>query len=430
MGEKIYVSLTRRRRAWGRAVVACVVSLLCLCGATAAEFAIRRGVNFEAWQKWTNRTEFLAPGYDRDNFPDWTAQVSDEGLARLRAQGFDFVRLNVDPSPMFWSGEAERLMRRVVVATQRLQAAGFAVIVDMHLLVEMTDRPDGLHDTLGTGGRRQTLFDRYLGLIGRMAGMLAALPADKTALELVNEPDQDWFSYVRATDRWPAQLAALRRAARAAAPRLTLVLSGARSGGIEGLQRLDATPFADDPRLIWSFHYYDPMGVTHSGQPWEESAGRFLTRLPYPAAAFDAKSAVNRLEAARREIERVIPDSDRRSDLIAKVRKAADDYLRSNAGPAAIAADFQKVVTWARANKVPPERILLGEFGVFQDGADPAARLAVLKATREAAEAAGFAWAVYTAGLTVAGRSFSISSDVARHNVEPEVAESLGLDRR
>ena len=398
----------------------------------AAELVLRRGVNIEAWQTWTNRATFLSPGYDRTNYPDWQKRVDAGRLAELRAQGFDFVRLNVDPSPMFWvtPDEVTPLLDRVVAATRRLQAAGFVVIVDLHLMPDMVDRPDGLHEVLGTGGRDAVSFDRYVALVGRVAARLAPLPRDKTALELVNEPDQDWFSRVAITDRWPAQLTALHRAARKAAPELTLVLSGSRSSLIPGLLRLDPTPWAGDPDVLWTFHYYEPMAVTHAGQPWEESAARFLTHLPYPAESIDDATAEARLSAARRAIEATIADPGRRRELTAAVVKAMATYRASRAGPASIAADFAQVADWARTNRIPPSRILLGEFGVFQEGADPAARATVLRATREAAEAAGFAWAVYTIGFSGPRRSFGILDGPTSARLEPAVASALGFAPR
>ncbi|WP_237154720.1 cellulase family glycosylhydrolase [Oryzibacter oryziterrae] len=395
----------------------------------AARVTLKRGVNFEAWQTWTNRSAFLDAGYDRTNFPDWSAKVSDAQLTALRAQGFDFVRVNVDPSPMFWVGEsgADALIERVIAATQRLQAAGFTVIVDLHLLPEMDDRPDGLHDVLGTGDREQRLFDAYVVLVGKVAGRLAQLPADRTALEPINEPDQDWFSHISLTDRWPAQLAALEGAARAAAPKLTLILPGGRSAGIDGLLRLDPAPFSGDPEIIWTFHYYEPMSITHAGQPWEETPARFLTHLPYPASAIDDAAATRLLKAADKTLAAVIADAGRRDDLKAGVAKALDDYRASGASPEAIAADFARVTDWANRNGITPDRILLGEFGAFQDQALPEARLAIFKATRQAAEAAGFSWAIYTAGLAKAHNSFGILEDTETLTVEPGVKDALGL---
>ena len=426
-------------RAAARDLARAIAAALLLAAATlasvpaeAAEFTGRRGVNFEIWQTWTGKGAFLSPGYDRANFPDWMGRLDDARLTVLRAEGFDFVRLNFVLFLFFWVAESEKaaLFDRVVAATRRLHGAGFAVIVDMHLLPEMGDRPDGMHDALGTGGRKETLFARYVGLVAEMARRLAPLPAERTALELINEPDQDWFSYVLATDRWPAQLAALHAAARKAAPDLTLVLSGGRGGGIEGLVRSDPKPYAGDGALIWSFHYYTPMAITHAGQPWEVTPARFLTHLPYPASALGAAQGERLLAGARARIAASVKDPAKRDELSTAVGKALTEYATSGAGPAAVSRDFARVADWARWHGVPARRILLGEFGVFQDEADPAARLALLKATREAAEAAGFSWAIYPAGLTQARRSFGIIGDAATLAVEPGVRASLGLPAR
>jgi len=414
-----------------RVFVALLAASLSLSPPTrAAEFAARRGVNIEAWQRWTHRSTFLSPDYDRSDFPDWRGRIGDAQLAALRDQGFDFVRLNIDVSPFFWVGEREvaPLLDGVVAATRRLQAAGLAVVVDLHVMPEMDDRPDGLHDVLGTDGRKDRLFAAYVALLGRMAGRLASLPRGRTALELVNEPDQDWSSHLVLADRWPGQLSALYRAARKAAPELTLVLSGARSSSIDGLLRLDPKPYAGDERIIWTFHYYEPMAVTHAGQPWEETPARFLTHLPYPADRIDQRAAERLLAEARRSIDAAIADPARRRDLGKGVAKALDAYRASRASSRTVADDFARVSAWARANGVPPARMLLGEFGVFQDAADPEARIAVLKAIREAAEAAGFSWAVYTAGLSEGRRSFGIMSDAPGLTVEPGVKEALRLD--
>lgn len=426
----------RARGATVRATLAMFVAaatlLTCGARAIAADFVGRRGVNFEVWQTWTGKSAFLGAGYDRANFPDWMARVDDAKLASLRAQGFDFVRLNIDPSPFFWVGEsgAGALYDGVVAAARRLHAVGFAVIVDMHMLPEMADRPDGLHDALGTGGRKERSFARYVALVAEMARRLAPLPPARTALELINEPDQDWFSYLEATDRWPGQLAALHGAARKAAPGLTLVMTGARGGGIDGLLRVDPKAFADDGALIWSFHYYEPMAITHAGQPWEVTPGRFLTHLPYPARALGPAQARRLLARARARISAVVADPAKRRELSEAVGKAIRDYAASGAGPEAIARDVARVTDWARRGGVPASKIILGEFGVFQDEADPAARLAILKATREAAEAAGFSWAVYAAGLTQPRRSFSVIGDAATLALEPGVRASLGLPAR
>jgi len=402
-----------------------------LSGAIAGPL-LRCGINFEVWQSWTNRDGFLSAGFDRGNFPDWMDRVDDRQLAGLKVAGFDFVRLNVDASAFLWIAEADTpaLIDRALSATKRLQALGFAVIVDLHLLPVQDDRPAGLEDVLGTGGHQPKLQERYLRLVAAMAAQLASLPPDLTAFEPINEPNQDWESHFSITDRWPAQLTALQAAARKVAPQLTLVLTGGRSGGIEGLERLDPAPFSGDPNIVWTFHYYEPMAVTHAGQPWEDGPQRFLTHLPYPAARLDDAGAARLLASAQRGVATTVTDRAKRRQLDAAVDEALSAYRTADAGPASIAADFKRVADWAAKNGIPPTRILLGEFGVFQDEADPEARRAVIDATRTAAEAQGFAWAVYTAGLTQAGRSFSVIGDADSLAIESATSKALGLIRR
>jgi len=411
-------------------------SLAMTCLAIAASVSVataapqlKRGINFEVWQTWTGRDAFLAPGFDRDNFPDWMGRVDDRQLARLKAEGFDFVRLDIDSAALLWAGDdgAGPLIDRVIAATQRLQALGFVVIVDLHLLPVDEERPEGLEDVLGTNDHEPILWDRYLGLVTRIAARLAALPPDQTLLEPINEPNQDWSSHLSLTDRWPDQLAALRTAARASAPTLTLVLTGGRSGGIDGLERLDPKPFSADPNIVWTFHYYEPMAVSHAGRPWVDDVGRYLTHLPYPAALLDDAASERLARDAHRLIANggLAPKS--RKKLDAAVGEALADYRASDAGPATIGADFQRVSDWAAQNSVPSSRILLGEFGIFQEGADPAARIALVDATRAAAERQGFAWAIFTAGLTTAGQGFAVIGDSQALTLEPKVKAALGL---
>jgi hypothetical protein len=414
-------------RAFTRFAAALAVLLASLAGAAAAE--LRRGVNFELWQHWTAKAEFVGDGYDRDDFPDWQKAVSDAQLFTLHAQGFDFVRLNVDPSPFFWiDAEQNRLLDGVIRATRRLQAAGFTVIVDLHLVPDQDDRPNGLHWVLGTGDVGAPLgFGVYTGLVSRFAARLASLPADRTLLELLNEPDQDWFSTFLSGDKWPDQLKALLKSARQAAPELKLVLSGGLGGSIDGLLRLDAGAITSDANVIWSFHYYEPYEISHSGLPWERNAAHFLTGLPYPASRLDKAMLARLVADADARVDAEVTDAGARKKLKAEIKASAVAYAASGAGPESVDAAFAGVTDWARRNAIPPTRILLGEFGVFQDKVAPETRAALIGTIRQTAESHGFAWAVYTAGLTQPDQSFGIVADAATLAVDPPVATALGL---
>ncbi len=398
------------------------------CSVSAEAISIRRGVNIEAWQQWTNEKSFVADWYDRTNFPDWIKTVNDGQLKSLRLQGFDFVRLNVDPSVFFWKPTDKNIIiEQIVEATVRLQNAGFKVIVDMHLLPDMPDRSFGLHTILGTGGVSESGFQPYATLLTEIASRLDLLPKQLTALELINEPDQDWFSHWAITDRWPEQLGAIYRAARKGSKDLTLVLSGARGGGIDGLIRLDPSLWIGDPNVIWSFHFYEPFEITHSGLPWMRDGQHFLVGLPFPAELLDDVLRKKLLERARVEISTDIRDVATRNKLAAEVSNALAHYSASGASPKTLDHELARVGKWASDHGIPPNRILLGEFGVFQDKVSMETRTAILAATHKAAEKYGFAWAVYTAGLTQPKSSFSVIGDRETLKLEPEVARALGL---
>ena len=116
-----------------------------------------------------------------------------------------------------------------------------------------------------------------------------------------------------------------------------------------------------------------------------------------------------------------------RAALYAKVYETMTAFRTAKYGPDTIDAAFGRAAGWATDHGIAANRLLLGEFGVFQDHVALDTRAAILAAMRQAAEAHGFAWAVYTAGLTQPNQSFSIIGDPATLAVEPEIATALGL---
>ncbi|MFZ1109182.1 MAG: cellulase family glycosylhydrolase [Rhodomicrobium sp.] len=413
--------------------IICAVIILMLLPARPAEavLVLKRGVNFEAWQRWTNKGDFQAPWYDRSNFPDWSKLVNDRQLTALRAQGFDFVRLNIDPSPFLWSMEFDELVNSMLASVRRIRAAGLKVIVDLHTIPNMDDRPEGLHYILGTGKEPSPEgFERYKSLVRTVARALVKMPSSEVGLELVNEPNQDWDSLSVPVDIWPRQLQELYLSARTEAPGLTLILTGARGGGIDGLLRLDPAFSADDPDTIWSFHYYDPFVVSHSGLPWERNALHFLQHVPFPASRIDPGVRQRLLQAAQARIEREVPGQEERSEIADKVEKLLGEYITNGWSEATVRTAFGRVKSWSEKHGIGPQRILLGEFGVFQDSADPEARAALLLAVRTAAENLGFCWAVYTAGLTNGPGSFSILDGTGTMAVDSGAARALGVGAR
>ena len=64
----------------------------------------------------------------------------------------------------------------------------------------------------------------------------------------------------------------------------------------------------NDPNIFYSFHYYDPMVVTHQGANWGSKRYReFLSGIAYPPAQQDEKET---LECIHDKIVASVSDPD------------------------------------------------------------------------------------------------------------------------
>ena len=297
--------------------------------------ALHRGVNITDW--------FRFP-LDRD--PMRLARyLSDQALAELRTAGFDFVRLAVDPDVVVDSVTMDAL----IDAIARIERAGFSVIVSPHpVRWQLEAEPQRLRQ-----------FWR------RLAPRLRALNPARTLPETVNEP-------VFADD--PAAWVGLQHAVlaeiRAALPRATVVLTGADWGSIRGLLAL---PPEDDPRVLYSFHFYDPpeLTVLAAYRPGLDTAA--LARLPFPAPD---RAACTEAGAATADSGTI--------DIV-------HYYCVSGWEDAALRRRIRPAAVWARAQHV---RLLAGEFGASA-ALNSAARMAWLHAVSAAFTEANIPWALW-----------------------------------
>lgn len=384
--------------------------------AGAEPLTLQRGVNGDLWNNWGSIAELQSDPEALAVFPDWRRTVTPEMFAALAEQGFDFIRLPTDPGPALAYGpgpDQDRLIDGMHAAAQMAIDAGLKVIVDLHPLPR-GDEVGGIESMLGDH------FPDYVALVGRIAARLSDLPADRTALELLNEPSFDCEGvYGEAPPKWPAMQAKLHAAARAAAPDLTIILTGACWSQANALASLDPA-LIPDTNVLWTFHSYTPFTYTHQGAGWTDAPVKYLRDLPYPPALLTPEIAA-----------KVIAES---ADRMAAAEGAADidaitqvvqDYA---ATPAAdVTYEITVAAEWADAHDIPRDRILLGEFGALHtvDGqAQPREWYhAFLAEKRRAAEAAGMPWAV----LSWAGDMGVAAADLPDRRMSPETCAALGL---
>ncbi len=406
------------------------VAFAACCAASAAN-ALDNGATFSPHRGVGGLRTFGEPIKDSHNparygadpyQPRWADYMPRARLDELRGAGFDFLRINIDPGPLFDAKgpEFDNRLNEIKEAVAAALAAGLGAIVDFHFSEN--------HPLWGfrqvTAGFDTLAFKRYVETLQEVAHMLSAFPTNHVALEVFNEPPPPcaW------DDRpgWPQQLQEIHSAARRAAPKLTLLVSGACWASIDGLVQLDPADF--DANTMFVFHYYQPYVFTAQGYWSAATYLKYVNRLPYPPDPRQCDAFIARVRhdiLAARDIS-----ANERVEAAADAARQLADYFDNSEGANGIVRDFARVQRWADRNGIPYNRIILGEFGAMKDvygkkGAAPADRARWLSDVRMAAEKAGFAWSVWaltnTDGIVIGDLDGPL---------DPSVLQALGLNTK
>jgi endoglucanase len=392
--------------------------------ADAASFSMKRGINLDIWVTWPDESQWgdekaILP------FPEWRKSVTEADLKSLKDNGFDFVRMPVDPSPFLSAktvGLRDKLFASVLESVRLVNASGLKVIVDMHLVPAGGNRSLGMAEVMND----PKLFDAYVDLTRAMAKSLSKEDPALVAFEAMNEPVIDCKD--EKTSLWPEKLQRLFAAARASATRLTLVLTGACYSNAESLAKLDPKTIPDD-NVIWTFHSYDPFLLTHQGATWAGDFIPYVTGLPYPPYAVPRTELDAALDKVRAKIKAEAPWT-RRSGMLAYLDEQIATMDTEDKLLAVMDAPFKTVDAWATKHGIKPENIFLGEFGMIrQEYGNPYVmpakyRAAYVRDMSARAEAHGFSWSVWSYG-----GAFGVVEQFDGKPAEPDVLEMVrGLE--
>jgi endoglucanase len=254
--------------------------------------------------------------------------LRDEFITLTAQAGFTAIRL-----PVRWDARAgiqppyriaPDFFERVDGVVQMALKHKLAIVLDMHHYANMMLEPAAERE-------------RFLAIWRQVAEHYRDAPPT-VLFELLNEPNRELTR-----ERWNEALAAVLPIVRESNPNRTLIVGGGDWNSGPALESLRLP--ADDRNLIATFHYYEPMAVTHQGAEWVSGAGAWV------GTTWRGTSS--------------------------EMQKLRDD--------------FDRVQRWAEREKRP---MLLGEFGAYSR-ADEATRIAWTRAVREQAEARGFAWAYW-----------------------------------
>jgi hypothetical protein len=380
---------------------------------------LRRGVNLFPWFSLTR--EYQAPSTDYA-WPPFQADrtiPSQDDLVRLRQTGLDFVRIPIDPGPFLAATKSQKasLTDSLFDAVGQALDAGLSVVLNIqaNTATHYWTQERLLADTSAPG------FPAYRALVGDFAARLGRLDPARVALEPVNEPLQECSSSV-----WSNLQMELLKAARKAAPDLTLVATGACGSMPAGFAALDPAPLDALQPLLFTFHFYEPYVFSHQGAPWmSEPIYRWLNSVPWPASTGTLEATLEAVRSRMNEDTQTPPDA--KPAIFRETEKALQDYFDGQPDRSYLDNFLLSVSQWRDRNGIAPHSVYLGEFGALRSDARYVAahapdRARYLRDVRESAESFGFPWAMWDLF-----DGMGMMDDVTRE-FDPSVLDALGLD--
>lgn len=183
----------------------------------------------------------------------WGHTIDTANFARIRAAGFDTVRL-----PVRWSAHLTKdgliksdFHERIDEVLNAALAADLNVVLNVHHYEAFIQRPE-LH------------YKTFLSIWEQLAYYYQDLPA-RVSFEVLNEPNGDLKgSFLRQAQA--EAIAVIRRTN----PTRTLILGGENWSGLDSLA---SNLKSEDKNIVYTFHYYDPFKFTHQNAPWTGADG-------------------------------------------------------------------------------------------------------------------------------------------------------------
>jgi endoglucanase len=330
-----------------------------LSGVPASRLArLRRGINLSHWFAQSPRRD-----YSETHLKTHTTAAD---IALIKSLGFDNVRFTIEPAPLMDEVNASRLkpeyLAQLDAALDMMLARGLAVVVDIH-------PSDEFKIKLRTDDRAVAAFTDFWRSLARH---LSVRDPERVFLEILNEP------MVEDAYRWIGIQARVAGAIREAAPRHTIIATGARWSSVEQLLLLE--PLADR-NVIYNFHFYEPHNFTHQGATWGAEFWPYLKGVPYPSSP--------------ELVSGLLPAVENQA-----AQAALKFYGEERWGASRVEKEIGVAAGWARKHNVP---LVCNEFGVYRAYAPEAARLRWIEDVRTSLERHGIGWAMwdYAGGFSV-----------------------------
>jgi hypothetical protein len=282
------------------------------------------------------------PRYDHEHF---RAFITRRDVEQIAGWGFDHVRLPVD-YPVLESDEAPGVYHEAGFAyidscMEWCRAAGLGVVLDLHHAPGYT-----FNNTLKPETRPlNVLFDqeaaqgRFIALWEALARRYhaAGLPV---VFELLNE--------VVLPESGPWNILAHKTVAalRVISPDCLVMIGGNHYNAASELKNI---ALLDDPNVLYTFHFYEPLLFTHQKAPWVMAALAYDQELAYPGEFTGLGDFAQRAPQqggefawlSRRRLDR---------DLLAEFLQPVRDFIRQS-GRAPYCGEYGVIETAPAASR-------------------------------------------------------------------------------
>ena len=292
------------------------------------------GVNNFKIGRGTNVSHWLSQSEERGEAR--RLHIQEDDFARLDSLGFDFVRLPID-EVQFWDEDGNKLPEAWELMTNAINWAEkhhLRTIVDLHII-----RSHYFNAVNEGGSSANTLFtseeaqQQLINMWYQLSDVLKGYSNDSVAYEFMNEPVADDH------EQWNQLIAKVHKALREREPQRTLVIGSNRWQGYETMKYLKVPE--GDKNIILSFHYYNPMLLTHRGA-WWTPVGKFTGKITYPGILISKED----YEAAPAEL-----------------KPELEPYLTQEWNIDKIRADFADAIAAAKQYGL---QLFCGEWGVYE----------------------------------------------------------------
>ena len=342
----------------------------------------------------------------------WTEFKAIGHLAKIKAAGFDHIRLIFDPGPMVLARKAAdkttygRYRQQIIAVVQDYVDHGLAVMLNLHPQRDDVS-PLNWHNTIG-GGLTNAMYVAYR----ETAADVAAAIVEKWSTALVClEPYNEPAPAADHDIAWAARCKDMHRAIRAAAgPHLTVIWGPDSWYDRARLSQFSASEF--DDRTSWAFHFYEPRCFAFQGYPlsMSMSPNHFIRGLEFPPRQGRRQGSID-AAVARIEAARVISAAQKHKFKSQVIADLGAYYDTPQDGAWMERVVLGSVAQWADRQGISGDRIFCNEFGVNRDwpiewsravgvdtgakGATLADRTSQLGAFVQALEARGFRWTCF-----------------------------------